>query len=307
MIISASRRTDIPAFYSEWFINRIRAGYCCAVNPFNRKQVSYVSLQPPDVDVIVFWTKDAGPLLRYLGELDSRGFRYYFQYTITGYPRVIEPNTPPLEQSVGTFARLSDMLGKRRVIWRYDPIMFSTLTTPSYHRRRFTELADALASHTTRVVISIVDRYRAAARRLARLAQHGVEEIAAPVGSSDFDATLEDMVACADSHGLRVSSCAEEIDLTRYGVVPGKCVDDELIREVFHVEVSHRKDTSQRKECGCVVSRDIGCYDTCLHGCEYCYATRSNVTSANANRDHHSDSPSMVGWHDCVRPHMALF
>ena len=128
MIISASRRTDIPAFYSEWFMNRIRAGYCTMVNPYNRNQVSYVSLQPEDVDVIVFWTKNPLPLIHHLKELDDRGFRYYFQYTLTGYPVSIEPNVPGIDKEIDTFKKLSGLIGPAKVIWRYDPIK----STPTY-------------------------------------------------------------------------------------------------------------------------------------------------------------------------------
>ncbi|MEW6229256.1 MAG: DUF1848 family protein, partial [Bacillota bacterium] len=144
MIISASRRTDIPKFYSEWFMNRVRAGFCTFPNPFNPKQLIEVSLRPEDVDVIVFWSKDPGPLIPHLGELDRRGLRYYFQFTVNGYPGFMEPNVPPLGEVLDTFGRLSATVSPDRMIWRYDPIVLSNATGLEYHVRRFGEIAGAL-------------------------------------------------------------------------------------------------------------------------------------------------------------------
>ena len=137
MIISASRRTDIPAFYSEWMLHRLKAGYCTVANPFNRNQVSRISLRPEDVDAIVFWTRNPRPLMRYIPELDSQGYRYYFQFTILGYPREIDPKSPTAAAAVQTFHELSERLGPTRVIWRYDPIVFTGLTPPAFHRENF--------------------------------------------------------------------------------------------------------------------------------------------------------------------------
>lgn len=133
MIISASRRTDIPAFYSKWFFKRLEAGYCTVVNPFNSKQVSYVALTPAEVDVFVFWTKNAKPMLPCLTLLNQQNFRYYFQYTITGYPKALEKNVPNLEESLATFSKLSEQIGAEKVIWRYDPICLTTITDVAYH------------------------------------------------------------------------------------------------------------------------------------------------------------------------------
>ena len=136
MIISASRRTDIPAFFTEWFMNRVREGYCDVVNPYRADQVSRVLLRAEDVDVIVFITRNARPLLPHLAELDRRGLRYYFQYTLTGYPRQLETNTPAVPDALDTLHRLVEHVGPERLIWRYDPILFTTLTPPAYHTCR---------------------------------------------------------------------------------------------------------------------------------------------------------------------------
>lgn len=301
MIISASRRTDIPAFYAAWFMNRVRAGYCTVPNPFNPRQVGCVSLQPEDVDVIVFWTRNARPLMASLDELDDRGYRYYFQYTILAYPRLLETKTPPVETAIKTFRRLSERIGPERVIWRYDPIVFSSLTDATFHRKRFAWLAEQLRGLTRRVVISIVDGYRKVQSRLHKLVAQGVtipdqtlEQIA------DFDGLMYGLVETAMRCEMEIVSCAEELDLTRYGVQPGKCVDDALIARVFNLHLNLKKDTGQRNACGCVASRDIGMYDSCLFGCQYCYANRNFARSAANYAAHDRESPSLLGWHEAT-------
>jgi hypothetical protein len=298
MIISASRRTDIPAFYADWFVNRIRAGYCIVPNPFNPGQVSRVSLKPEDVDVIVFWTRNPRPLMRHLAELDARGYHYYFQYTLLDNPRPIDPHVPALEASLATFRELADRVGPERVIWRYDPIVWSNVTGTEFHQETYERIVRALRGRggARRSVISLLDVYRKAEKRLKALARQGIE-LATP-DEDDLGKLMRTLVEMATANDMEIASCAEQIDLRPYGVRPGKCVDDEYIKRVFGLDVTHEKDPSQRQACGCVVSRDIGMYDSCLFGCVYCYAT-SNLARARANHaQHHPDSPSLIGWHE---------
>jgi hypothetical protein len=302
MIISASRRTDIPAFYAGWFINRIRAGYCAVPNPFNPNQVSYVSLDPKDVDVIVFWTRHPRPLMPYLAELDERGYRYYFQYTVMDNPRLIDPKTPSLEASLETFRALAARIGPERVIWRYDPIVFSPITDSQFHRRTYAHIAGQLRGYTHRSVISLVDMYRKAGKRLRKLAAQGIELASYDDQPGEsLDELMHGLVRAAGENDMEIVSCAEELDLQPYGVRPGKCVDDEYITKVFGLSVASHKDPSQREKCGCVVSKDIGMYESCLFGCQYCYAT-SRFERAQHNHDveHRPDSPSLLGWHDAA-------
>ena len=287
MIISASRRTDIPAFYAPWLMNRLRAGFCTVPNPFNRNQVSRISLLPQDVDAIVFWTRNARPLLAHLAELDDRGYRYYFQYTILDNPRLVDQKTPPLEQAIATFQALAAHVGPQRVIWRYDPIVLSEQTDAAFHLDRYAWIAEQLAGCTTRSVISVLDRYKKAEGRLRAVAEQGL----AIAGEADdtwpgFAALIQGMVQSATANGMEIVSCAEEIDLARYGVRPGKCIDDDYIFAAFGLRVGGTKDPSQRAACGCIASRDIGMYDSCLFGCQYCYAT-SSFDRARANHAAH--------------------
>lgn len=299
MIISASRRTDIPAFYAEWFMNRIRAGCCTVPNPYNRKQVTRVSLTPENVDAIVFWTRHPRPLLPHLRELDARGYRYYFQYTLLDNPRIFEPQNPAFTTALDTFRALADHVGPERVIWRYDPIVLSSVTGPDFHTITYAHIAAALDGYTQRSVISFVDDYRKIGPRMAALAQQGIV-FTTYDGTPDagIDAMLRAMVDAATAHGMTLQSCAESRDIARCGIQPGKCIDDNLLRRVFGLDVSRRKDPSQREHCGCVVSRDIGSYDTCLFGCQYCYATNSFSRAKLNHRQHNPQSPSLVGWYE---------
>lgn len=300
-IISASRRTDIPAFYSEWFMNRIRAGVVAVPNPMNRKQVSWISLGPSDVDAIVFWTRDARPLLPYLDELQGRGFRFYFQYTLTDYPPELEPRSRTWQETVKTMHQLANRLDRRQVIWRYDPVIFTPALDEAYHLATLDRLAEALEGTSERLVISFVDLYRKTRRNLQRAAN------ISPDPSSDAVAqgapthmTLQEFASqvaeIGQSHGFQVQSCAEAVDLSASGVAPGRCIDSALLEELFARPFDPTKDKHQREACGCVTSRDIGMYDSCPHGCVYCYANSSSTQAMkNRRRLHDPTSPCLLG------------
>jgi hypothetical protein len=298
MIISASRRTDIPAFYAEWLVNRLRAGFCTVPNPYNPSQVARVSLLPQDVAVIVFWTRQPRPLFPYLDELDRRGYRYYFQYTLLDNPRPIDPASPPFENAVHAFRELADRLGPGKVIWRYDPIVLTAGTGVAFHLEAYRRIARALEGATHHSVISLMDRYPKANRRMDQLAARGFQLLEPPASDQAVRELLPALVQVATEYGLQVSSCAEPLDLQPYGVCPGKCVDPDYIRQVFNLQVDPHKDPSQRPACGCAVSKDIGMYDTCLFGCQYCYATRSFELAQRRHAGHDPRSPSLIGWYE---------
>jgi len=299
MIISASRRTDIPTFYARWFINRIRAGYCTVPNPFNRKQINRVSLLPEDVDLLVFWTRNPKPLFSYLDELDQRGYRYYFQFTLLGYPRQIEPQSPTRQVAIRSFQDLADRTGSDRVIWRYDPVVFSQLTGVHYHIDNYAQIAAALKNHTHYSVISLMDMYAKFRKRIDKLNENGVGIIEVDgIPSPCFDDLMRAFVCAARENKLQIQSCAENLDLAIYGIKSGKCIDDRYIADTFGFEVDHRKDPGQRKACGCVISKDIGMYDSCLFGCPYCYATGNFDLGREHHALHDPESPSLVGWYD---------
>jgi hypothetical protein len=292
MIISASRRTDLPAFYSDWFMKRLEAGHCDVLNPFNPAQVTRVSLKPEDVDLLVFWTRNASPLMPRLKELDRKGYRYIFLYTLMDNPRPIDPRCPSLEEALSTFKALSDRIGSERITWRYDPVVFSNETNPEFHKKTYATIAKRLRGYTSRSIISLVTVYRKARQRVDALRQVGIEPTDCE-GEALGD-LMRFMASTALENGMAILSCAQERDLVPYGIRPGKCIDDGLIREVFGLEVSSTKDPSQRKACGCVVSKDIGMYDTCLYGCVYCYATNRFDKAKENYRRHDPDAPSLI-------------
>ena len=299
MIISASRRTDIPAFYAQWMINRIKVGYCTVPNPFNRRQVSRISLRPEDVDVIVFWTRNPAPLLPHLAEIQQHIPNFYFQFTILGYPRKIDPNSPSVTAAVAAFKELSDRIGPGRVIWRYDPLVFTSLTDAEFHRQNYGQLAGMLKQYTTRSIVSLMDRYRKAERRLKAL--DTTDAAMKSWTQEQVRDLMQDLADVARDNGMEIFSCAEEMDLSTSGVRPGKCIDDGLIVQEFNTLVKNKKDPSQRDACGCIVSRDIGMYDSCLFGCQYCYATQSfERAKKNYTEEHDPDSPSLLGRYEAL-------
>jgi hypothetical protein len=279
MIVSASRRTDIPAFYAEWFVRRVRAGYCEVSNPMNPRQVTRLSLLPEEVDAIVFWTRSPRALLPRLAELDARGLRYYFQFTLCGYGPPIETRPPPTTTAIDTFRRLASLLGPDRVIWRYDPLVFSEVTTVDFQLKNFEGIASALDGFTHRCILSIWDNYRKLASRLETLTAQGVR-LRQPT-QEEIASLIPRLAEVCAAHGMEAVSCAEEMDLVPYGVKKGKCIDDELIGRLFGTEVCHKKDGTQRSACGCVQSRDIGIYNSCLFGCAYCYAENLKILYTN--------------------------
>jgi hypothetical protein len=266
VIISASRRTDIPAFFGGWFMNRIREKNVLVRNPMNPGQISRIALDPEHVDCVVFWTKNAKNFIRHLDELEKAGYRYYFQYTLNCYGNDIEKNIDA-ESAVETFTALSGLIGKKKVIWRYDPVIINDKYGAKYHAENFKRLCARLSGFTERCVISFVDSYGflvAAFRdhNIKELTEFQIHEIAGSISKT------------AEEYGISITSCCETIDLSEYHIGRNKCVDNELINELFGLNIGYKKDTGQRRECGCCVSRDIGAYNSCLHDCVYCYAKR---------------------------------
>jgi hypothetical protein len=294
MIISASRRTDIPAFYAEWFLQRLRAGGCRVANPMNPRVVTAVSLRPEDVDAIVFWSKNPAPLMPHLDELDSRGFKYAFLFTLNDYPASLEPGVPAVADRLATFRRLAERLGPERVVWRYDPIVLSRTLDARWHAQAFDRLAAALRGHTRRVIVSVVDFYRKSERRLAALERRTLDAFDRnPFALPEFPALIAGLTRAAAENGMAIQSCAEEDALRSLGVKPGKCLDDGWLWSALGIRVPPTKDPGQRPLCGCVASRDIGAPDSCLHDCEYCYATRSAEAALARHGRHDATAPAL--------------
>ncbi len=287
MIISASRRTDIPAFYSQWLFNRLREGYVLVKNPMNPHRISRVSLSPDAVDGIVFWTRNPSPMLGRLKELER--YPYYFQFTLTAYGRDVEPGLPSKEEVIiPAFQTLSKAIGRHRVIWRYDPIFFSGRYTAEFHCRCFRALASRLAEHTEKCTVSFMDLYRCTVSHMKPL---GIQADP-PERQAEL---LERLSRIAGEYGIGMDACAEKTDFAQLGIPHACCIDKGLLERLGKCTLKVGKDPNQRAECGCVASIDIGAYNTCGHGCLYCYASHSRSAVQRNMAAHDPGSPLLYG------------
>lgn len=287
MIISASYKTDIPTFYGEWFMNRLRAGYCKMVNAWNRKQIIRVSLDQQDVDGIVFWTKNIAPFLSHLREVRGRGFPFVIQYTINGYPRELEYSVVNADRSVQHLRRVSEEYGPRVCVWRYDTIVISSLTPADFHLRNFESLCRALEGATDEVVISFAHLYKKTLSNMNWAAREFGFTWEDPAPDVKRDVAMQ-LVEIAKAHGMQLSVCAQR-DFVVPGAVDARCVDAGRLEELGGRPIKADL-RGGRKECGCFASRDIGEYDTCPHGCVYCYAVLRRKLAQRRYREHDPNS-----------------
>ncbi len=322
LIISASRATDIPAFYSEWFFNRLKKGHLKWINPFNGK-ASNIAFH--NTRVIVFWSKDPSPIIPYLPVLDEKNIGYYFLFTLNDYEKEnLEPNLPELSQRIDTFINLAETIGKEKVLWRFDPLILSKNMDIDTLIERIKNIGDKIHPYTEKLIFSFVQitRYKKVRKKLLQETSIFTNE-----NLSKAEFTEKQKRAFADqlrnltkSWDIQAASCAEELDLTTYGIEHNKCIDDELMRRLFRHDMKlqafldtrnpepdlqkelfqtgkrHKKplkDKGQRKECGCIPGKDIGQYNTCMHLCAYCYAN-ANKQSTLRNFRHHDPEKETI-------------
>lgn len=330
VIISASRSTDIPAFYAQWLINRLRTGYCVWYNPFNQRP-TYVSFA--QCKVVVFWTKNPRLLIPLLHELDERGIHYYFQFTLNDYDAErFEPNVPSVAERVATFRELSEKIGHERVIWRYDPLIVTPQLTPRDLLAKVWNLGNQLRGLTDKLVFSFIDinDYRKVQTNLVKetslFDKESIER--AEFTQAQMDEVAAGLAKCRDRWAdegwhLQLATCTEHIDLHKYGIEHNRCVDGELMKRLwpddkellyylkygelpdtssfFGMDMSRpalapekMKDKGQRKLCGCMMSKDIGMYNTCSHFCVYCYANTSKELVQKNRLRHNDQSESII-------------
>ena len=282
LLISASRRTDLPAFHLPWFLARVRAGFCHWVHPYNAS-VSRISLAPEDVSAIVFWTRHPGALLPHLDELRER-YALAFQVTINGYGPPLETHNPPASKAVADLERLADRAGVDGVLWRYDPIVLGGGLDAREHVRRFRALAERLEGVTRRCTFSFVDFYGKTERNLARLEREEGTHFDRP-GLEEKRALAQELAGIAARHGIDLRSCCDD-SLLGEGVGKSRCVDPEVMEAVRGADlVPAPRAAPTRKDCGCVRSVDVGTYDTCSFGCAYCYAVGRRETARRRLRE----------------------
>lgn len=288
MIISASRRTDIPGFYSEWFMNRLKEGYVLTRNPMNHAQVSKIILSKELIDCIVFWTKDPLKMMDKLTQLDNYGYPYYFQFTLTPYGKELESNLRDKTEILETFIRLSNQIGSERVLWRYDPIILNHNITIDYHKQKFKQLCQTLSGYTKVCTISFVDEYT----KLSNVLKSGkIRELT----EAEMIQLAKFLSLTGKQYGIEVRSCCEKLDFTAYGIKPASCIDKQTIESITRSSLNVKTDINQRQGCGCISSIDIGVYNTCNNGCIYCYANYSTSSVLNNIRNHNKESNILIG------------
>lgn len=310
IIISASRSTDIPTFYSDWFISRWEAGYIKWTNPFNGQPL-YVSFK--NTRLVVFWTKNPRPMFKHLDYLDKSIPNYYFQFSLNDYDKEkYEAKVPSVESRIKTFKELSQRLGKKRVVWRYDPLILTKDIDVNELLRRVKNIGNQIHEFTEKLVFSFVDIdiYRKVENNLKKedvpyieWTTQNMEEFAKGISQINKD------------WGLQLGTCSEKIDLDKYGIVHNKCIDDDLMIDLFShdsqlmdflgveikqpdlfsdgeiIKTRNLKDKGQREDCGCIMAKDIGQYNTCPHECNYCYANTSKEI-AKKNYKRYLENPS---------------
>lgn len=312
VIISASRSTDIPAFYADWFIERLNKGYLSWKNPFNGVSL-FVSFR--NTRVIVFWSKNPKPVIKHLNYLDENKINYYFQFTLNDYDKEkIEGNIPNLSSRIETFIELSEKTGKEKIIWRFDPYILTDRVGVDELLRKTENIGNQLNKYTEKMVFSFLDikKYKKVQNNLQKnkircteFNEHTMNELA------------KGIIGLNEKWKLDIATCAEEIDLEQYGILHNKCIDDDLMRRLFcndnqlmdfigkrkssqlnwcnqkeTVRTSKIKDKGQRHACGCIMSKDIGQYNTCPHGCIYCYANTSKKIALKNYRIHRKNPNS---------------
>ena len=284
MIINTGQRTDIPAFYAEWFANRLKEGFVCVRNPYNPNQVSRYRLDPAHVDVIGFCTKNPAPMFPYMDLL--RDYGQYWFVTITPYGRDIEPNVPDKHRLLDDFRKLSDIVGIHSVGWRYDPILVSERYTAEYHLHAFEQIAAALDGYTETVVISFIDLYPKVRRNFPE-AREVPREMRIELGKK--------LIEIASSRGMTVKPCAEGDELAAYGADCSGCMQIRDYEKAIQNRLNVPKIKGARAECACYLSCDIGAYNTCKHLCRYCYANAEPSVVLAQSRLHDPKSPFLIG------------
>lgn len=286
MILQTGMRTDIPAFYSQWFINRIKAGYVLVRNPYNPSSVTRYEINPDVVDLIAFCTKNPAPMLKYMDVLKPYG-QYWF-VTITPYGKEIEPNVPDKRQVLEDFKKLSEIVGVDSIGWRYDPIFINDKYSIDFHIETFEQMARELSGYTKTCIISFIDLYKKVIKNFPQACMVEKEK-RLKIGKA--------FAEIGRQYDITIKACAEGDELAPYGVDCSGCLTQEVYETVLHTKLDMPKIKGQRNECACFFGNDIGAYDTCRHFCKYCYANTDYKAVLSNSKLHNPDSPFLIGMH----------
>lgn len=284
MIINTGMRTDIPAFYSKWLLNRIKEGFVCVRNPYYKHQVTKYSLSPNVVDCLAFCTKNPHPLIFYLSELDK--YKQFWFITITPYGKDIEPNVPNKKQVIDDFKKLSNHFGANSVALRYDPILINDKFDVSMHIKCFDKLLSELKGYTKDCTISFLDMYEKVKRNAPNLR---------PPTSKEQIEIAKVFSKVGNENNITIHACCEKEDLKDYGIDITGCMSQEIVEKAIQNKLHTPKNNSKRTECNCLTGNDIGAYNTCMHLCKYCYANANQGLVKENVKKHNPDSPFLIG------------
>ena len=284
MILNTGSRTDIPAYYSDWFYNRIEAGYVLVRNPYYPSQITKYLLSPDVIDVMVFCTKNPFPMLDRLSLLSA--FDTFWFVTITPYGAEIEPHVPPKEQIIASFKQLSEAIGSSRISWRYDPVLITDTYSIAHHIEQFHQMAEALSGYTTQCVVSFIDLYEKTKRNF-----WGIRSVT----NKEQEVLIEAFSHIAKENGLQIHLCCENASLVRENVDANGCMSKTVLEKALGCRLDVPKKKTARSECSCLLGADIGAYNTCGHGCLYCYANYDMETVAKNRKLHNTSSPLLIG------------
>lgn len=285
MIINTGGRTDTVQYYSEWLLNRFKEGFVYSRNPFYPNKVNRYELTPQKVDCVVFCSKNYEPILKRLHEITDN-YNTYFFYTITGYGKDIEPNVPSIEKSINTLYRLEEIVGAKRIAWRYDPVLLIDKYTTDYHIKTFNKMTEALTTHIDRCIFSFVDMYKKLSVNMPDLKATSEE---------DKEIIAKGLGEIAKKHNLHLQTCATNGNYEQYNIYPSGCMTLDILGKANGIQFKKLKHNGMRTHCNCIETRDIGAYDTCPNGCKYCYANSTPKKAIENYKIHDKNSPILLG------------
>jgi len=285
MIVNVGGRTDIANYYSEWLMNRINEGFAYSRNPLFPNNVSKVSLNPKDVDCLMFCSKNYKPILKYMKQINEN-YKIICHYTITAYGKYVEPNVPSIDESIRTLIELSNIVGKEKVLWRYDPILLTDKYTVKKHLETFEYMAKKIAPYVQRCIFSFVEIYKKL--------EYNMPEII-PFTAKDKIMILDGIGKIAKKYNLYIQTCGTDENYEEYGIHVSGCTTPEILEKANGVKYKNIIGKGMRKGCHCIPSRDIGAYDTCLNGCKYCYANKKPELAKENLKFHDRKSPLLLG------------
>lgn len=285
MIINTGGRTDSVQYYTKWLLKRFEEGYVLTRNPLFPNKVSRYELTPDKVDCVVFCSKNYKPILNDITSITDK-FNTYFHYTITAYGKDIEPGVPSIDESIKTLAELSQIVGKERIAWRYDPVLLTKKYTIDTHKKTFEYMAEKIAPYIDRCIFSFVEMYKKL--------QYNMPELI-PIGIEDMNILAQILGGIAKENGIYIQTCGTNGDFSKYGIHKSGCMTLDILGEANGIKFKTLKHKGMRQGCHCIESRDIGAYDTCMNGCKYCYANKNPQKAFENYKFHNPNSPLLLG------------